>query len=108
MHVVEAGRALHEQPDRCVLVLESDRIQDDVAFFALRVASVAVLLLPPYSSDFNPSEDVFTVGSSWLKRWSCPDQFNAWPMLPVNSLLEHITGNMCRDFVRAAVRRYNT
>ena len=107
MHAVEAGRAWDEQPDRCVLVLDNARIHDEVALAAVRAAGVVVLLLPPYSPDFNPIEDVFSVGSSWLKRWPSPDQFNAWPMLTINSMLEHVTRDMCRGFVRAAVRRYN-
>jgi len=107
MHAVEAGRAWDEQPDRCVLVLDNARIHDEVALAAVRAAGIVVLLLPPYSPDFNPIEDVFSVGSSWLKRWSSPDQFNAWPMLTINSMLEHVTGDMSRGFVRAAVRRYN-
>jgi len=28
-------------------------------------------------------------------------------MLTINSMLERITGNMCRGFIPAAVRRYN-
>jgi len=108
MHAVEAGRAWHEQPDRCVLVHDNAPIHDDVALAAVRGTGVVVLLLSAYSLVFNPIEDVFSVSSSWLKRWSCPDQFNAWPMLTVNSMLEHITGDMCRGFVHASVRRYNT
>jgi len=96
-----------EQPPRCVLVLDNARIHDEVALQRVRAAGVFVLLLPPYSPDFNPIEDVFSVGSSWLRRWCSPDQFNAWPMTTVDSMLLHITGNMCRGFVRAAVRRYN-
>ena len=103
MHAVEAGREWDEQPDRCVLVLDNARIHDEVALAAVRAAGVVVLLLPPYSPDINPIEDVFSVGSSWLKRWSSLEQFNAWPMLTINTMLEHITGDMCRGFVRAAV-----
>ena len=61
----------------------------------------------PYSPYFNLIEDMFSVGRSWLKRWSSPYQFNAWPMLTINSMLEHVTEERCRGFVRAAVRRYN-
>jgi len=100
---VEGGRA--EQPPRCVLVLDNARIHDEVALARVRAAGVFVLLLPPYSPDFNPIEDVLSVGSSWLRRWCSQDQFNAWPMTTVDSMLLHITGNMCRGFVRAAVRR---
>jgi len=107
MHAVEAGRAWDEHPDRCVLVLHNARIHDEVALAAVRAAGVVVLLLSPYSPDFNTIEDVFSVGSSWLKRWYNPDHFNAWPMLTINSMLEHITDDMCRGLARAAMRRYN-
>jgi len=63
--------------------------------------------MPPYSPDFNPIEYVFSVGSSWLRRWSSPDQFNAWPMTTIDAMLLRITGDMSRGFVKAAVRRYN-
>jgi len=90
-----------------VLVLDNARIHDEVALTAVRAASVVVSLLPPYSPDFNPIEDVFAVGSSWLRRWSSPAHFNSWPMLTINSLLDHNTGHVCRGFVQASVRRYN-
>lgn len=107
MHAVEAGREWGAQPDRCVLVLDNARIHDEVALESVRAAGVVVFLLPPYSPDFNPIEDVFSVGSSWLRRWSSPDQFNAWPMLTIDTMLSHITGDMCAGFVKAAVQRYN-
>jgi len=94
-------------PERCVLVLDNARIHDSVALASLRAAGVFVLLMPPYSPDFNPIEDVFSVGSSWLRRWSSPDQFNAWHMTTIHAMLLHITGDMCRGFVKAAVLRYN-
>jgi len=87
--------------------LDNARVHDEVALEKVRDAGVVVLLLPPYSPDFNPIEDVFSVGSSWLRRYSHPEQFNAWPMLTINSMLAHITGDMCRGFVKAALRRYN-
>jgi len=96
-----------DQPERCVLVLENARIHDSVTLASLRAAGVIVLLMPRYSPDFNPIEDVFSVGSSWLRRWSSTDQFNAWPMTTIDAMLLHITGDMCRGFVEAAVRRYN-
>jgi len=71
------------QPRGCVPVLDNARIQDEVALERVRAAGVFVLLLPPYSPDFNPIEDVFSVGSSWLRRWSSPEQFNAWPMATI-------------------------
>jgi len=88
-------------------VLDNARIHVEVALQRVRAAGVFVMLFPPYSPDFNPIEDVISVGSSWLRRWCSPDQYIAWPMTTVDSVLLHITGNMCRGFVRAAVRRYN-
>lgn len=64
MHGVEAGREWEEQPERCVLVLDNARIHDEEALPSVRDAGVVVMLLPPYSPDFNPIEDVFSVGSS--------------------------------------------
>ena len=68
---------------------------------------MAVLLVSPYSPDFHPIEDVFSVGSSWLRRYLSPEEYNGWPMLTINNILEHISGTMCRGLVKAAVRRYN-
>jgi len=106
MRSVGEGRAWGEQPDRCVLVLYNARVHDEVALTTRRDAGVFVLSLPPYSPNFNPIEDIFSVGSSWLRRWSSPAQFNAWPMLPIDTMLLHVTGAMCRGSVHAAVRRY--
>jgi len=100
----EGGEWAH-QPERCVLVLENSRVHDEVALATVRDAGVVVLLLLPHSPDFNPIEDVFSVGSSWLRRYYHPEQFNAWPMLTINSMLAHITGDMCRGFMKAAVPR---
>ena len=47
-------RGWAEQPPRCVLVLNNARIHDEVALQRARAAGVFVLLLPPYSPDFNP------------------------------------------------------
>ena len=96
-----------KHPGRCVLVLEKDCIHDEAALATVRAAGVVVLLLPQYTPNFNPIEDVFSARSCWLRRWSSPDQFNASPVLTINSMLEHITGNLCRGFDRVAVRRYN-
>jgi len=92
MRSVEEGRAWGEQPDRCVLVLENARIHDEVALTTLQDAGVFVLSLPPYSPDVNPIEDVFSVGSSWLRRWSSSAQFNSWPMPTIDTMLLHVTG----------------
>jgi len=106
MRSVEEGLAWEDQPDRSVLVLDNACIHDEVSLEVLRDAGVFVLSLPPYSPEFNPIEDVFSVGSSLLRRCSAPAQFNAWPMLRIDTMLLYITGQMCRGFVRAATRRY--
>jgi len=82
-------------------------VHDEVAFATVRDAGVVVLLLPPCSPDFNPIEDLFSIGSSWLRRYSHREQFNTRPMLTINSMPADITGDMCRGFVKSAVLRYN-
>ena len=106
MRSVEEGLAWEDQPDRCVLVLDNARIHDEVSLEVLRDAGVFVLSLPPYSPDFNPIEDLFSVGGSWLRRRSSPAQFNVWPMLTIDTMILYFTGQMRRGFVEAAVRRY--
>jgi len=73
MSAVEEGGEWANQPERCVLVLDNARVHDEVALATVRDAGVVVLLLPPYSPDFNPIEDVFSVGRSWLRRYSRPE-----------------------------------
>ena len=87
-------------------MLDNARIHDEVSLEVLRDAGVFVLSLPPYSPDFNPIEDVFSVGSSWLRLCSSPAQFNMWPMLTIDTMLLHISARMCQGFVRAAARRF--
>eukprot|EP00170_Pyropia_yezoensis_P002558 contig_10748_g2562 len=106
MDARDPEKAWVDQPDRCVLVLDNTRVHDAVALSILREAGVFVVLLPSYSPDFNPIEDVFSVGSSWLRRWSSRAQYNAWPMLTVDTMLSHVREDMCSGFVRAAVRQY--
>jgi len=106
MRTVEEGLPCEQQPNRCVLVLDNARIHDGVSLEVLRDAGVFVLSLPPYSPDFNPIEDDFSVGSRWLRPFSVPAQFNTWPMLTIDTLLLHISGRMRQGLVRAAVRRY--
>jgi len=36
----------------------------------------------------------------------CAAQFNAWSMLTIDTMMLYITGRMCREFLRAATRRY--
>jgi len=52
-----------------VLILDHAHVHEEVAVAAVRSREVHVLLLPPYSLEFNPIEDVFSTGSSWLRRW---------------------------------------
>ena len=99
-------QAWDEQEDRCVLIIDTARVHDEVALAAVRARGVFVLLLPPYYPDFNPIEDVVSTGSSCLRRWSSPSQFNGWPMSTIDNMPKSITGDMCTGFVKAAVRRY--
>lgn len=48
--------------------IDSDnaRVHDEAAIALNETRGVLVRFLPPYSPDFNPIEDVFSVGSSWL------------------------------------------
>lgn len=55
------ARAWAEQDDRCVLILDNARVHDAVALATLQEAVVFALSLSPYSPDFNPIEDVFSV-----------------------------------------------
>ena len=66
-----------DQPESCVPVLDNARIHDSVALASLRAARVFVLLMPPYSPDFNQIQHVISARSSWLRRWSSPDELNA-------------------------------
>jgi len=74
MRSVEARREWGNQSDRCVLVLDSARIHDEVDLAGVREAGVMVLVLPLCSPDFNTIEDVFSVGSRWVRRLSFPVQ----------------------------------
>jgi len=106
IRTVKEGLAWEQEPDRCVLVLDNALFHDEVSLEVLRDAGVFGLSLPPYSPDFNPIEDAFSVRSSWLRRCSSPAQFNTWPMLTMDTMLLQISRAMCQGFVRAAVRRY--
>ena len=108
MRSVEAGREWGDQPDECEIVLDNARIHDEMALASVREAGVVVLILPPYSPDFHSIEDGFSVASSWLRRFSFLDQYSAWPMPTINSMIERITGEMCCGFVHATMRRYST
>lgn len=60
----DPDRAWVDHPDGCILILDNAREHDAVALTVVREAGVFALLLPPYSPDFNPIEDAFSVGSS--------------------------------------------
>jgi len=68
------GREWSEHPERCALFLDNARIHDEAALTVVRAAGVVLLLLPPYSPDFNPTDDDFAVGSIWFRRWSIPEK----------------------------------
>lgn len=105
VRAVVPGREWGEQSDRRILMSDNTRIHDGVALASVRAAGVGVLLSPPYSPDCNAIDVVLYVGSSWLRRFFGPEEYSACPMLTNNSMLEHITGAVCRWFVKAAVRR---
>jgi len=92
-----------QQAQRCVLILDNSRVHDQSALELIESKGVLVRLLPPYSPDFNPIEDMFSVGGSWLRRHATPEQFNA---CNIALMLSSITPAMCRGFVKAAVRNY--
>lgn len=104
MDVRDLDKAWVDQPDPCVLVLDHARTHDAVAQSVLRDEGVFVLLLPPCSPYFFPIEDIFSVESSWLRRWSSPAQHNAWKSLTNDTMLSYVTGGMCESLLRAAVR----
>ena len=97
-----------QQEPNCVLILDNARVHDHIAVAVAEAAGVMVRFLPPYSPDFNPVEDVFSVGSSWLRRHVTSEQATAWPFATLTSMLLHITPDMCAGFVKAAVGRYQT
>ena len=92
-----------QEGERCVLILEKSRVHDQSAIALIHAAGVLVRLLPPYSPDFHPIEDVFSVGISWLRRHVTPEQFNEWPFLCIELMLSSISSAMCGGFVKAAV-----
>lgn len=70
-------------------------MHDTLALTSLREAVVFVWLLPPYSPDFDPAEDVFSEVSSRLREWVSPEQDIEWPMLSIDSVMRHAMGDRC-------------
>jgi len=98
-------RSWNEQEERCVLILDSAHVNDEVALAAARSRGVYFLLLPPYSPDFKPIEGVFSTGGRWLRRWSTPAQFNDGPTSTIKNMLHSITREMGTWFVEVTMRR---
>jgi len=99
-------RSWDEQEERCVLMLDSAHENEAVALAAARSRGVYFLLLPPYSPDFMPIEEVFPTGSSWLRWWSTPAQFNDGPMSTIDNMLHSIVREMGPWFVKVTMPRY--
>jgi len=92
--------------DPCVLILDNARAHDNLAWDMIEAAGVYVCRLPPYSPELNEIEDVFSVGSSWMRRNLPPEQLEDWPCLSIAEMLPHFAPAMCTGFVRAAVKNY--
>ena len=104
MNAYDPGLPWSKQVERCVLILDNARVHDQAAIALIQAAGGLVRLLPPYSPDLNPIEDVFSVGRSWLRRHVTPEHFNEWPFLRIALMLSSISPAMCRGFVKTAVR----
>jgi len=78
MSAYNSGLSWDQQEPNCVLILDNARVHDHIAVVVVEAAGVMVRFLPPYSPDFNPVEDVFSVGSSWLRRHVTSEQFSVW------------------------------
>lgn len=65
-HMVGYDAALpwEQQDECCVLILDNARVHDGAGLDLIQAAGVLVLRLPQYIADFNPIEDVSSVGSS--------------------------------------------
>jgi len=106
MSAYNPGLPWDQLEPNCVLILDNARMRDQIAVAVVEAAAVMVRFLPPYSPAFNPLDDVFSVGSSWIRRHVSSEQFSVWPFTTLTSMLLHITPDMCAGFVKAAVRRY--
>lgn len=54
-----------------MLILDNAHLHDTVSLTTLQQAGI-----PPYSTDLNPIDDGFSVGSNWLRRHISPEQYN--------------------------------
>jgi len=97
-----------QQESHYVFFMDNARAHDHFAVAVVEAAGVMVRFLPPYSPDFNPVEDVFSVGSSWVRIHVTAEQLSVWPFTTLTSMLLNITHDMCAGFVKAADRRYLT
>ena len=79
MNAYDAALPWSEHPERCVMMLDNARVNDELALAVIEAAGVFGCRLPPYSPEINTIEDVISVGSSWLRRDVSQDQFNDWP-----------------------------
>jgi len=96
----------YEQPERRVVLLDNALVHDELALAVMEPARILVCRPSLYSPDFSPTEDIFSVGSSWLCRSVSPEQFNDLPFFGVAAMLLRITPAMCTSFVRAAVKNH--
>jgi len=108
MNVIDPDLSWEQKPPRHALILETARVHEDVAVAFMEAAGFLVRFFPPYSPDFNPVKDVFSVGSSWLRRHVTPEQFFAWPFTSLTTIFLHVPQAMCASFVKAAVHRYTS
>jgi len=96
----------YEQPERRAVLLDNALVHDELALAVMEHASILVCRPSLYSPDFSPTEDIISVGSSWLCRSVFPEQFNDLPFFGVAAMLLRITPAMCTSFVRAAVKNH--
>jgi len=106
MNAYDPALPLSQQAERSVLIFDNARVHDQAALALIESTSALVRLLPSFSPDFNPIEDVFSVGSIWRRHHATPKQFNAGPFYCIALMLPSITPALYRGFVKAAVRNY--
>jgi len=82
-----AGGTANEPEKRCVLILGNALVHDRAAIALMVDAGVLMRLLPPYSPDFIPIENLFSVRNSWLQRRVTPKQVSEKPFLSIAVML---------------------